>query len=66
MARVKFPSLTPGTSLIARHQCGPQALAGVAADDWDTYYAIKDPACDLIIAGAEHWAIRTIWNPGPR
>lgn len=42
-----------------------RALAEVAADDWDTYYAVKDPACDLIIAGAEQWALRTAWTPGP-
>jgi GrpB-like predicted nucleotidyltransferase (UPF0157 family) len=43
-----------------------RALAEVAApDDWDTYYAVKDPACDLIMAGAEQWALRTAWTPGP-
>jgi GrpB-like predicted nucleotidyltransferase (UPF0157 family) len=42
-----------------------RALADVAADDWDTYYAVKDPACDLIIAGAEQWARRTAWTPAP-
>jgi hypothetical protein len=41
------------------------ALAEVVADDWDAYYAVKDPACDLIVAGAEHWALRTAWRPGP-
>ncbi len=41
------------------------ALAKAAAGDWDTYYAIKDPACDLIIAGAEQWSLRTAWTPGP-
>lgn len=33
-----------------------RALADGAANDWDTYYAVKDPACDLIVAAAEHWA----------
>jgi GrpB-like predicted nucleotidyltransferase (UPF0157 family) len=42
-----------------------RALADVLPNDLDTYYAVKDPACDLIIAGAEHWAIRTGWMPGP-
>jgi GrpB-like predicted nucleotidyltransferase (UPF0157 family) len=42
-----------------------RALADVALDDSDIYYAVKDPACDLIFAGAEHWAIRTGWIPGP-
>lgn len=42
-----------------------RALTEVARDDLDTYYAVKDPACDLIFAGAEHWAMRTGWMPGP-
>ena len=41
-----------------------RALAEVAADDLDIYYAVKDPACDLIVAGAEQWAVRTAWTPG--
>lgn len=41
------------------------ALADVALDDLDIYYAVKDPACDLIFAGAEHWAMRMGWRPGP-
>jgi GrpB-like predicted nucleotidyltransferase (UPF0157 family) len=42
-----------------------RALADVALDDLDIYYAVKDPACDLIFAGAEHWAMRAGWMPGP-
>lgn len=42
-----------------------RALATVASDDWDTYYEVKDPACDLILAGAEHWAARAGWSPPP-
>ena len=34
-----------------------RALADVALDDVDISYAVGDPACDLILAGAEHWAI---------
>jgi GrpB-like predicted nucleotidyltransferase (UPF0157 family) len=41
-----------------------RALALHAPDDWDAYYAVKDPACDLILSGAEQWALRTHWNPG--
>ena len=41
-----------------------RALAAVARGDWDAYYTVKDPACDLIIAGAEEWALRTAWAPG--
>ena len=40
-----------------------RALAHAAPDDWDTYYAVKDPACDLVIAAAEHWAVRSGWTP---
>ena len=39
-----------------------RALATVARDDWDVYYDVKDPACDLIIAGAEQWAARIGWT----
>lgn len=42
-----------------------RALAEAALDDSDIYYAVKDPACDLILAGAEHWALWTSWRPGP-
>jgi len=43
-----------------------RALALHAPDDWDIYYAVKDAACDLIWAGAEHWAQRVDWQPGGR
>ena len=42
-----------------------RALAAVALDDWDAYYAVKDPACDLIMAAAERWAVQTSWEPPP-
>jgi GrpB-like predicted nucleotidyltransferase (UPF0157 family) len=42
-----------------------RALATAARDEWDTYYAVKDPACDLVIAGAEQWAERVGWSPPP-
>jgi len=32
-------------------------------DDWEAYYAVKDPACDLIWAGAQQWAQLTGWQP---
>jgi GrpB-like predicted nucleotidyltransferase (UPF0157 family) len=41
-----------------------RALADLARDDSNIYYAVKDPACDLILSGAEHWAMRTSWRPG--
>jgi GrpB-like predicted nucleotidyltransferase (UPF0157 family) len=40
-----------------------RALAAAADGDWDHYYAVKDPACDLIMAAAEEWALRTDWSP---
>ena len=42
-----------------------RALAATVGDDWDAYYAVKDPACDLIIAAAEQWAGRVDWSPAP-
>ena len=32
--------------------------------DQDAYYDIKDPVCDIIIAGAEAWATGTGWTAG--
>jgi GrpB-like predicted nucleotidyltransferase (UPF0157 family) len=40
------------------------ALAKYHAEDEDAYYAIKDPACDIIIGGAEAWAATTGWQQG--
>ena len=42
-----------------------QALARLHADDVDAYYDVKDPACDIIMAGAEQWASATGYTPGP-
>lgn len=42
-----------------------RALVAAAPDDWDAYYAVKDPACDLVHAGAEQWAKRVGWSPPP-
>ncbi len=39
------------------------ALASHHAEDADAYYDIKDPVCDIIIAGAESWAKATKWEP---
>ena len=41
------------------------ALARYHAGDADGFYAVKDPACDLIIAAAELWAATAGWQPGP-
>lgn len=42
-----------------------RALVAVVEDDWDAYDAVKDPACDLIIAGAQQWADRVGWTLPP-
>lgn len=33
--------------------------------DPDDYPDVKDPACDIIMAAAEDWAIQVGWAPGP-
>ncbi|HEY7340635.1 MAG TPA: GrpB family protein [Ktedonobacterales bacterium] len=38
------------------------ALARKDAYDWDLYYDVKDPVCDIIMAGAEDWAAQTGWR----
>ncbi len=40
------------------------ALAKYHANDVEAYYDIKDPACDLILRAAEHWAAACGWQPG--
>ena len=42
-----------------------QALAQMHPDDVDAYYDVKDPVCDIIMAGAERWASATGYVPGP-
>jgi GrpB-like predicted nucleotidyltransferase (UPF0157 family) len=39
-----------------------QALAQHGPTDWDLYYDVKDPICDIIMAGAEDWAAATGWQ----
>lgn len=38
------------------------ALARHDSTDWDMYYDVKDPVCDIIMAGAEDWAAATAWR----
>src|SRR6185437_4629201 len=38
------------------------ALAQHGPMDWDLYYDVKDPVCDIIMAGAEDWAGWTGWR----
>ena len=51
--------------LACSYEAVKRALATAAPDDWELYYAVKDPACDLVIAGAEQWAERVGWSPPP-
>jgi GrpB-like predicted nucleotidyltransferase (UPF0157 family) len=39
-----------------------QALAHHGPTDWDLYYDVKDPVCDIIMAGAEDWAAASHWR----
>jgi len=38
------------------------ALAEHGPTDWDLYYDVKDPVCDIIMAGAEDWAASINWK----
>jgi GrpB-like predicted nucleotidyltransferase (UPF0157 family) len=38
-------------------------LAKHGPDDWDLYYDVKDPVCDVVISAAEVWAHSTGWRP---
>ena len=42
-----------------------QALARRFPDDADAYYDIKDPVFDIIMDGANEWALRTGWTEPP-
>ncbi len=39
-----------------------KALATHDSTDWDLYYDVKDPVCDIIMAGAEEWAKIVDWR----
>lgn len=41
------------------------ALAQRDNADIDFYYAVKDPVCDIIMAGAQEWVVRDSWQLGP-
>jgi GrpB-like predicted nucleotidyltransferase (UPF0157 family) len=40
-----------------------RALAQHGPENWNLYYAVKDPVCDIIMAGAEAWATAAGWEP---
>ncbi len=42
-----------------------EALARLHPEDFDGYYDVKDPVCDIILAAAERWASETHYAPGP-
>ena len=42
-----------------------RALARYHPENWDAYYDIKDPVCDVIWSAAEEWTKMTGWEPGP-
>lgn len=46
----------------AAYEQAKRALARHGPTDWDLYYDVKDPICDIIMAGAEEWAISTRWR----
>lgn len=39
-----------------------RALAAHGETDWELYYDVKDPVCDIIRAAAEDWAASTDWR----
>jgi len=41
-----------------------RALAEHRPTDWDLYYDVKDPVCDVLMAGAEDWAVVANWETG--
>lgn len=38
------------------------ALAQHGPTVWDLYYDVKDPVCDIVMAGAEDWAAASGWR----
>ena len=47
------------------YEAAKRALAQLHPGDIDAYWAVKDPICDIIMAGAEAWAAATNWTAGP-
>jgi GrpB-like predicted nucleotidyltransferase (UPF0157 family) len=41
-----------------------EALARLHPEDFDAYYEVKDPVCDLVMAAAERWAASVGYAPG--
>jgi GrpB-like predicted nucleotidyltransferase (UPF0157 family) len=53
------PSAARAYGEVKRH------LTRIVGDDIDAYYDVKDPVFDIIMTGAEAWAARSGWVPGP-
>ncbi len=49
-------------AVAATYQLIKQELAARFPEDDESYYAIKDPVFDLIMAGAEYWASAIHWT----
>ena len=47
------------------YEAAKRELARFHPHDAHAYVTIKDPICDIIIAGAELWAASSGWQPGP-
>jgi GrpB-like predicted nucleotidyltransferase (UPF0157 family) len=57
---LRHDSAVAATYALIKHN-----LARIAPGNFDAYYAVKDPVCDLVMAAAERWAQQTDWSPGP-
>jgi GrpB-like predicted nucleotidyltransferase (UPF0157 family) len=57
--------LRANPSTTAAYRQVKEALARLHPDDAEAYYDVKDPVCDIIIDGAERWALDTGYAPGP-
>jgi GrpB-like predicted nucleotidyltransferase (UPF0157 family) len=58
----RVPPVRARPGAAAAYAQAKTALARHAPDDWDLYYDVKDPVCDIIMAGADDWAVSTGWR----
>ncbi|MBC7975693.1 MAG: GrpB family protein [Myxococcales bacterium] len=49
----------------AAYESVKRTLARLHPHDIESYLAVKDPVCDVLMAGAELWATAIAWQPGP-
>jgi GrpB-like predicted nucleotidyltransferase (UPF0157 family) len=57
--------LCADSAVAASYALIKRALAHHVPGNFDAYYDVKDPVCDLIMASAERWAADTGWVIGP-